>query len=42
MLVQIEMQANPIWNECDEEFYKYQDNIVILLLEYVKSNKSDF
>jgi hypothetical protein len=42
ILVQIETQANPIWNECDEEFYKYQDNIVILLLEYVKSNKSDF
>jgi hypothetical protein len=42
ILEQIEEGANPIWNECDEEFYKYQDNIVALLLDYVKSNKSDF
>lgn len=42
ILEEIEEQANPIWNECDEEFYKYQDNIVTLLLDYVKSNKTDF
>lgn len=42
ILEQIESQGNPIWNECDEEFYKYQDNIVTLLLDYVKSNKQEF
>lgn len=42
ILEAISEQADVVWNECDEEFYKYQDNIVTLLLEYVKSNKSDF
>lgn len=42
ILEEIEGQANPVWNECDEEFYKYPDNIVTLLLDYVKSNRSDF
>jgi len=42
ILAQIEEQANPVWNNCDEEFYKHQDNVVILLLDYVKSNKSNF
>ena len=39
---EISDQADIVWNECDKEFYKYQDNIVKLLLAYVKSNKSDF
>jgi hypothetical protein len=39
---EISDQADIVWNECDKEFYKYQDNIVKLLLDYVKSNKSDF
>jgi hypothetical protein len=42
MLKQIEPRANLIWNQCDEEFYKYQDHIVSLLLDYVKANKSNF
>lgn len=42
ILEQIEERAEPIWNECDQEFYKYEDDILALLLDYVKSNKSDF
>lgn len=42
MLQQIEGKGNPIWNECNEQFYKYPDNLVTLLFEFIKSNKSDF
>jgi len=42
ILQQVEEQANPVWDECSEEFYKYHDNLVMLLVEFIKSNKSDF
>jgi hypothetical protein len=42
LLEEIAENADKVWNECDQEFYKYQDNIGILLLDYVRLNKTDF
>ena len=42
MLGQIENKANETWNQCDEEFYKYQDDIAKLVMDFVRVNKSDF
>jgi len=42
ILENIVEKADVVWNECDEEFYKYEDNITKLLFDYVKANKSDF
>lgn len=38
----IEIKAKPIWEQCDNNFYKYQDNIAELLIEFVKQNRIDF
>jgi hypothetical protein len=38
----IEEQANPIWEECDQEFYRYPDDIADLLIKYVKKHRTDF
>lgn len=38
----IEEQASPIWDQCDNNFYQYPDDIVGLLLKYVKQHKVDF
>ena len=38
----IEEQANPTWEQCDTEFYEYPDDILTLLLGYVKQHKADF
>ncbi|MBI9058550.1 MAG: DMP19 family protein [Labilibaculum sp.] len=42
ILEQIEDTANKIWETCDEDFYKYEDNIAVLLIDFVKANKTDF
>ena len=42
VLEQIEDQANNVWNQCNEDFYKYEDKIVKLLIDFVKANKADF
>lgn len=39
---EIEEKANPTWEECDQEFYRYPDNIADLLIIYVKKNQVDF
>lgn len=39
---EIEEQADPVWEACDNEFYTYPDNIAGLLLDYVRENKSSF
>lgn len=31
-----------IWEKCDQDFYKYEDNIEVLLIEFVKTNSMDF
>ena len=38
----IEEKAEEIWNECDSEFYKYQDNLTELLIAFVIKNKTEF
>ncbi|MEY3965840.1 MAG: hypothetical protein RL263_1009 [Bacteroidota bacterium] len=39
---EIEEQANPTWEECDQEFYKYPDDIADLLIKYVKQHRTEF
>jgi len=41
ILEQIEDVADEIWDNCDTEFYEYEDNITELLIEFVKKNKDD-
>jgi hypothetical protein len=31
-----------LWDEVDTEFYKYEDNIISLTLEYVRNNITYF
>ena len=39
----LEKESNSeLWNELDSEFYKYEDNISDLIINFVKKNKSDF
>lgn len=42
LLENIEEQSNPVWAQCDSEFYQNPDNITELLLDYVKRNKAEF
>ena len=42
VLERIEEKADPIWENCDQDFYKYPDHITDLLLDFVKKNKTDF
>ena len=42
ILEQNEDKADEIWETCDNDFYKYEDNISGLLIEFVKANKTDF
>ncbi|MDQ2087028.1 DMP19 family protein [Herbivorax sp. ANBcel31] len=38
VLEQIEEKANPIWNELDMEFYKYEEDIHKLMVDYIIEN----
>ncbi|WP_131248763.1 DMP19 family protein [Aquimarina atlantica] len=38
----IQEKAEESWNDCDSDFYKYEENITELLISYVLRNKSDF
>ncbi len=38
ILEQIEDTADPIWNELDMEFYKYEEDIHKLMVDYIKEN----
>jgi hypothetical protein len=42
IIEQIEDKADVIWETCDNDFYKYEDNIAGLLIEFVRINKTDF
>lgn len=42
ILLQIEDNAQPVWDECDTEFYKYQEHISDLLVKYIEENKEKF
>lgn len=38
----IEIKANETWENCDNDFYNYEDDITSLLLDYVKANLNEF
>ncbi|MBU2019670.1 MAG: DMP19 family protein [Bacteroidetes bacterium] len=42
ILEEIEDKAEETWNNCDTQFYEYNDDISSLLLIYVKANKNEF
>ena len=35
-------QAEPLWNSLNKSFYKYEDDITVLILQYIKANKKNF
>ncbi|MBN1216196.1 MAG: DMP19 family protein [Candidatus Lokiarchaeota archaeon] len=41
-LEKIEEEANPIWEKLDREFYKYEEDIYSLMIDYIKNNINDF
>lgn len=41
-LLQIEDKAQAVWTKCDEHFYKYEENLVDLLVKYIIENKEEF
>lgn len=41
-LEQIKEVANSTWEQCDQKFYQYEDDLVGLLLLFVKEHKSEF
>ncbi|MBS1923329.1 MAG: DUF4375 domain-containing protein [Bacteroidetes bacterium] len=42
MVEQIEDTANEVWEELDEKFFEYEDDLNTLNIEYVKKNKDFF
>jgi len=42
LIEQIEDVANDVWDELDQRFYKYEDDLNTLNIEYVKKNKASF
>jgi hypothetical protein len=42
IIAQIEDKANEVWSDLDQEFYKYQDDLNELNIEYVKKHKESF
>ena len=42
VLEKIEDKANEVWEQLDQAFYKYEDNLNDLNIEYVKQNRTSF
>jgi Domain of unknown function (DUF4375) len=42
VLEQIEETANEMWEQLDQAFYKYEDDLNELTLQYIKQNRSSF
>lgn len=42
LLEKIDTQTSEKWNELDDKFYLYEENIGGLVLEYVRQNKAEF
>ena len=42
LVEQIEETANEVWDDLDQKFYKYEDDLNTLNIEYVKRNKDFF
>jgi hypothetical protein len=39
---QIEVTANEKWEELDQKFFEYKDNLISLNIEYVKKHRDEF
>lgn len=42
VLEQIEEKANEVWEQLDQSFFKYEDNLNDLNIEYIKQNRNLF
>ncbi len=42
LLEEIENNAEQVWEDCDQKFYKYEDDIAGLLMNFVNVNRTDF
>jgi hypothetical protein len=42
VLSKIDDKSNEIWDELDQKFYKYENDLNSLNIEYVKNNKNEF
>ncbi len=42
ILEQIEEKANEVWEQLDERFFRYEDNLYDLNIEFIKQNRSSF
>lgn len=42
IMEKVEDKADEVWDELDNSFYKYEDDIAELLLDFVKNNIDDF
>ncbi|MGV8133583.1 MAG: DMP19 family protein [Mangrovibacterium sp.] len=42
LLEQIEEKANPIWEELDQKFFAYEDDLNALNIKFVERNKNKF
>lgn len=42
ILEQIEDKADEMWEQLDQKFYNYEDNLYDLNIEYIKQNRSSF
>jgi len=42
IITQIEEKANPIWEQLDQEFFKYTDNLNHLNMEFIKQHRTNF
>ena len=42
IIAQIEDKANVIWEELDQKFFAYEDDLNSLNMDYIKKNKSGF
>ena len=42
ILEQIEEKANEIWEELDQRFFEYEDDLNLLNMDYIKKNKTEF
>ena len=42
LVEQMEVTSNDVWEELEEKFFSYEDNLNMLNLSFVKQHKSDF
>jgi hypothetical protein len=42
LIEKIEETSNPIWDELDQKFFVYEDNLNSLNIQYIRQNKENF